>query len=64
MPDFAQEGVNNFYSNLEDINTSINNILQGKVKDGFSDAGRFVVNSVLGIFGLWGRRNADGPREA
>src|ERR1700720_3876664 len=39
-PEFAQEGVNNFYANLEDIGTSLNNLLQGKVKQGASDAGR------------------------
>jgi phospholipid-binding lipoprotein MlaA len=52
-PAFAQEGVNNFYGNLEDIGTSLNNILQGKMKRGASDAGRFVVNTVFGVFGLW-----------
>jgi|ERR1700674_1932968 phospholipid-binding lipoprotein MlaA len=52
-PEFAQEGVNNFYSNLEDIGTSLNNLLQGKMKQGASDAGRVVVNTVLGVFGLW-----------
>jgi len=52
-PAFAQEGVNNFYSNLEDINTTFNNLLQGKVKEGANDAGRFLVNTVLGVFGLW-----------
>jgi phospholipid-binding lipoprotein MlaA len=52
-PAFAQEGVNNFYSNLEDIGTTLNNLLQGKVKRGASDAGRFAVNTVFGIFGLW-----------
>jgi phospholipid-binding lipoprotein MlaA len=52
-PAFAQEGVNNFYGNLEDIGTSLNNILQGKIKRGASDAGRFVVNTVFGVFGLW-----------
>lgn len=52
-PAFAQEGVNNFYSNLEDIGTTLNNLLQGKVKEGAGDAARFVVNSVIGVFGLW-----------
>jgi phospholipid-binding lipoprotein MlaA len=52
-PAFAQEGVNNFYANLEDIGTTLNNLLQGKVKQGASDAGRFVVNTVFGVFGLW-----------
>jgi phospholipid-binding lipoprotein MlaA len=53
VPAPAREGVNNFFDNLEDIMTGLNNILQGKVKDGASDWGRFVVNSVFGVFGLW-----------
>jgi phospholipid-binding lipoprotein MlaA len=52
-PEFAQEGVNNFYANIEDIATSLNNLLQGKFKEGAGDAGRFVVNTVFGVFGLW-----------
>ena len=53
VPGFAREGVNNFYENLEDIGTSLNNFLQGKPGRGLSDAGRFVVNTVFGVFGLW-----------
>lgn len=52
-PAFAREGVNNFYGNLEDIGTTLNNLLQGKPKEGANDAARFVVNTVLGVFGLW-----------
>jgi phospholipid-binding lipoprotein MlaA len=53
VPAPAREGVNNFFGNLEDIGTSLNNFLQGKPVHGLSDAGRFVVNTVLGVFGLW-----------
>ncbi len=53
VPEFAREGVNNFFDNLEDIGTSLNNVLQGKPGQGLSDAGRFLVNSTLGVFGLW-----------
>lgn len=53
VPAPARTGVNNFFGNLEDIGTGLNNILQGKVADGVSDLGRFGVNTVLGIFGLW-----------
>jgi phospholipid-binding lipoprotein MlaA len=52
-PAFAQEGVNNFYSNLEDIGTSLNNFLQAKPKDGMNDMARIVVNTIFGVFGLW-----------
>lgn len=53
IPAFAREGVNNFFDNVEDVATSLNNLLQGKPKEGLSDAGRFIVNTVFGVFGLW-----------
>lgn len=53
VPGFAREGVSNFFDNLDDIGTALNNVLQGKPKEGISDAGRFVVNTVFGFFGLW-----------
>lgn len=53
VPEFAREGVSNFFGNLADIGTGINNILQGKVVDGVLDLGRFTVNAVIGIGGLW-----------
>lgn len=52
-PGFVREGVNNFFGNLEDVGTGLNNFLQGKVGQGLSDTGRVVVNTVLGVFGLW-----------
>jgi phospholipid-binding lipoprotein MlaA len=52
-PAFVREGVNNFFDNIEDIATSLNNFLQGKPKEGLSDAGRFLANTVFGVFGLW-----------
>lgn len=52
-PDFVETGVSNLFSNLNDVPTMINNLLQGKVVDSFSDLGRFVINSTLGIAGLW-----------
>jgi len=52
-PAFVQEGVNNFYGNLEDVNTGLNNFLQGKIGEGLSDTGRVIVNSIFGVFGLW-----------
>ena len=52
-PNVVQAGVTNFFGNLEDIGPGANNLLQGKVASGAGDFGRFVVNSTLGIFGLW-----------
>jgi phospholipid-binding lipoprotein MlaA len=53
VPAPAREGVNNFFGNLEDIGTSLNNILQGKPVEGINDFGRFIVNTTFGFFGLW-----------
>lgn len=52
-PDFVESGVSNVFSNLEDIPNFLNNLLQGKPGDSLSDLARFVVNSTLGIVGLW-----------
>ncbi len=52
-PDFIETGVSNVFSNLGDIPNFLNNLLQGKPGDSISDLARFVVNSTLGIAGLW-----------
>ena len=52
VPGFVQIGVGNFFGNLGDVWTGVNNILQGKVGDGVSDFMRFAVNTVLGIGGV------------
>ena len=52
-PGFAQEGIGNFFENINDVGTGLNNLLQGKGREGAGDLGRFVVNSTLGILGLW-----------
>ena len=51
-PQFARTGVTNFFNNLEEIDTTINQVLQGEIKYAFNDAGRFVINSSIGLFGL------------
>ncbi|MDC2983304.1 VacJ family lipoprotein [Pseudomonadota bacterium] len=51
-PQFARTGVTNFFNNLEEIDTTINQVLQGEIKYAFNDAGRFVINSTIGLFGL------------
>ena len=51
-PQFARTGVTNFFNKLEEIDTTINHGLQGEIKYAFNDAGRFVINSTIGLFGL------------
>jgi phospholipid-binding lipoprotein MlaA len=53
VPSFARTGVRNFFANLADVGTGLNNLLQGKLRNGASDLGRFGINTVVGIAGLW-----------
>ncbi|WP_374337174.1 VacJ family lipoprotein [Methyloversatilis sp.] len=53
MPAPVQTGVSNFFANIADLWTGINNLLQGKAGDALSDAGRVLVNSTVGILGLF-----------
>lgn len=46
-------GVGNFFGNLGDIWTSINNLLQGKGGEGATDAARVLINTTVGIFGVF-----------
>jgi len=52
MPEPASRGVTNFFNNLADIRSALNNLLQLKIGRAFSDVGRFAVNSTVGILGL------------
>ena len=53
VPSPLRAGVNNFFGNVDDINTMANNLLQGKVADAVSDCGRILINSTVGIGGLF-----------
>jgi phospholipid-binding lipoprotein MlaA len=52
MPGFVQTGVNNFFGNLSDAWSAVNNLLQGKGQAGMGDVTRVAMNSTFGIFGL------------
>ncbi|SDE16212.1 phospholipid-binding lipoprotein MlaA [Massilia sp. PDC64] len=51
-PSFVQTGVNNFFGNLTDLWSSLNNFAQLKGQDGLNDFMRFAVNSTLGLAGV------------
>lgn len=53
LPQPVRTGVSNFYDNLTYLDTTINSFLQGKVVQGASDLGRFIVNTTLGIAGIF-----------
>lgn len=45
-------GVNNFFGNINSFISTVNNLLQFKFSNAFSEAGRFVINTTFGIGGL------------
>lgn len=53
LPEPVKAGVGNFFGNIADVWTSLNNLMQGKVGDAVSDAGRVLVNTTVGIVGLF-----------
>lgn len=53
MPAPANKGVTNFFNNLGDVGSAINNLLQLKIGRAFSDVGRIAINSTIGILGLF-----------
>ncbi|MEL6868635.1 MAG: VacJ family lipoprotein [Pseudomonadota bacterium] len=52
-PDPVEQGVSNVFSNLAYPTVAVNNLLQGKPGDAARDAARFVLNSTLGIAGIF-----------
>jgi phospholipid-binding lipoprotein MlaA len=53
VPDPARAGVHNFLSNLDTPAVLANDVFQGKVDRAGNTLSRFVVNSTLGIFGIF-----------
>jgi phospholipid-binding lipoprotein MlaA len=52
-PSIVRRGIGNFFSNLTYPLVAVNQFLQGKFTLGASDTGRFIVNTTLGIGGLF-----------
>ena len=46
-------GIGNFFGNIWDVWTALNNLLQGKVGDAVSDTGRVLLNTTVGIGGVF-----------
>jgi phospholipid-binding lipoprotein MlaA len=63
LPEFARRGVTNFSRNLATPRSALNNFLQGKPGPGFTDLGRFMINSTFGIAGLFDIATAEGIPE-
>jgi phospholipid-binding lipoprotein MlaA len=52
-PHFVQTGIGNFFSNLKDINVVLNDMMQAKFLQSGEDTGRFLLNSTVGLAGLF-----------
>ncbi|MSR12072.1 MAG: VacJ family lipoprotein [Gammaproteobacteria bacterium] len=53
VPRVARQGIGNFFSNLDDINVFANDMLQLKLDAALSDSGRFLINSTIGMAGVF-----------
>jgi phospholipid-binding lipoprotein MlaA len=53
LPGFLRTGISNFFSNLEDVWVSVNDVLQGKFQQGSEDFVRVIFNSTFGIAGIF-----------
>lgn len=53
LPTPVRTGVTNFFGNIADLFIGVNNLLQGKPDQAVSDLGRVLINSTVGILGLF-----------
>lgn len=52
-PSFVRKGVDNVIDNVMEVPNVLNDVLQGKGKQAANDTGRFLVNSTVGLAGLF-----------
>lgn len=52
MPNFANKGVSNFFSNIDDIIVFVNELLQFKINEALGTSARFLFNTTFGLFGF------------
>lgn len=52
MPSGGKIMTHNFFSNLDDLLVTLNDLLQFKLVQAFSDGGRLLINTTVGVFGL------------
>ena len=52
LPSPIRTGVTNFFGNIDDLFIGVNNLLQGKIPEAFSDLGRVVINTTIGLLGV------------
>ncbi|MGR9086340.1 MAG: MlaA family lipoprotein [Gammaproteobacteria bacterium] len=52
-PQFVQTGIFNFFNNLKNINVVLNDMMQAKFAQSAQDGGRFLMNTTVGVGGLF-----------
>lgn len=52
IPRVARQGIGNFFSNIDDINVFVNDLLQLKLDAALNDSGRLLINTTLGLGGV------------
>ena len=52
VPDPAERGVSNFILNVYEFNSIFNSLLQGRPGNAFRSAGRFLLNTTMGLAGF------------
>jgi phospholipid-binding lipoprotein MlaA len=52
LPELAQTGIDNFFTNLGAPVAILNNFLQGEVEEGYLHTWRFILNSTAGVAGF------------
>jgi phospholipid-binding lipoprotein MlaA len=52
-PDPIERGVRNFFQNIGEVRNATNNLLQGKLGRTAASSGRFLINSTVGILGVF-----------
>jgi len=63
VPKPVNRGVTNFFNNIDDVTSAVNNLLQFKIGRALNDVGRVAVNTTVGIGGLFDvASNMDMPR--
>ena len=63
LPVPIRKGTGNVVDNLRSLLTFSNNVLQGDFRNAGNTAGRFVINSTIGILGIWDPAAALGLEE-
>lgn len=53
LPEVIRNSLSNIFSNIGDIYTAVNQLLQGKPKNAVDDLTRFIVNTTFGIGGIF-----------